>query len=145
MRSFIPFPSFYMSCCTLPKDSQGIAKFVFVKTFGFALLFIGLKHLMTVDGFAEFVAADLGPLAPLGSLWAYVYSVLLIVGGALYVLDKYAEYAAWCAGIALGSVVVGMLLKPLLGGAELGAVMPSVHNTWIWMLAYLMTLGCGKK
>ena len=131
-----------MPCCTLPKDSKGIASFVVRYAFGFALLLIGLKHLMTVDSFAGFVAADLGSLAPLGELWAYVYSIFLIGAGVLFIADMHRDVAAWMSGIALGSIVVGMLLKPLLGGVELGSVMPAVHNTWIWLLVYLMVVKC---
>jgi hypothetical protein len=131
-----------MSCCCLPKTTEGVGKFILRVTFGLALFLIGLKHLLTVGDFTSFVSADLGVLSPLGTLWAYIYSLLLVVGGALLVVDKYYQYAVWASGIALGSIVVGMLLKPLLGGADLGGVMPMVHNTWIWILVYFVVIKC---
>ena len=137
--------SMTVSCCSLPKDAKGVSTWVLRSAFGLALVFIGVKHLMTVDSFAGFVAQDLGILSPLGELWAYIYAILLVVGGVLFVLDIHREKAAWAAGIALGSIVVGMLLKPLLGGVELGSVMPAVHNTWIWLLVYGYVVCCNNK
>ena len=134
-----------MSCCSLPKDAKGVSAWVLRSAFGLALVFIGVKHLMTVDSFAGFVAQDLGVLSPLGELWAYIYSILLVVGGVLFVLDIHRDKAAWAAGVALGSIVVGMLLKPLLGGVELGSVMPAVHNTWIWLLVYGYVVCCNNS
>ena len=131
-----------MSCCSLPSHPKGVAGFVLRFSFGLSLLFVGLKHLMTIDGFSVFVAQDLGALAPLGQIWAYVYCVLLIAGGVLFVLGMYKDAAAWAAGLALGSIPVGMLLKPILGGVDLSAVMPAVHNTWIWVLVYFFVVKC---
>lgn len=128
-----------MSCPTSPKC---IAKLLLRVGFGLALLLVGVAHFQTFSGFQGMVADGLGPLKPLGSLWAYILPLLMIVGGGLIVAGKKSDIATWCAGIALVSIVVGMLLKTVIGGVPLEQMMATVHNTYLWLLIYLIVVKC---
>jgi uncharacterized membrane protein YphA (DoxX/SURF4 family) len=103
---------------------------------GVSLLFVGLNHYMTMDGFTGMVSGGLGPLTPLGTIWAYVLPGLMVVGGALLALGMYMDIGSWAAGIALASIPMGLLLKSVVGGVPLTDVMPMVHTTFIWILVY---------
>jgi hypothetical protein len=128
----------------LPTSPKCIAKLVLRVSFGGALALVGLTHLMDVSNFAPMVADGLGPLSPLGSLWGYILPLLQIVGGVLIVAKYRPDIATWAAGIALGSIVIGQLLKPVLGGVSLGdpMIMGAVNNTLLWLLVYLMVVKC---
>lgn len=110
--------------------------------FGGALALVGVAHYMTLSGFKSMVSDGLGPVAPLGTIWAYVLPALMIVGGVLIVFKKKPDVAAWAAGVSLASIAVGMLLKPVLGGVALSEVMPAVINAFIWLLVYAMVVKC---
>ncbi|PIP65619.1 hypothetical protein COU77_02355 [Candidatus Peregrinibacteria bacterium CG10_big_fil_rev_8_21_14_0_10_49_16] len=134
-----------MSCCgpcKLPSDPKCVAAWVLRITFGLSALFIGLSHYMTIGSFSAFTASGLGPLSPLGTLWAYIYPGLLVIGGALFVLRMYVNVAVWAIGVAFGSVIVGMLLKPLLGGIPLSEVMPATINMYIYFFVFLAASTC---
>ena len=77
-----------MNCPTSPKC---IAKLLLRVSFGAALLLVGVTHLQNLDGFKGMVSGDLGRLAPLGTLWAYIYPLLMIVGGGLIVAGKKSD------------------------------------------------------
>lgn len=129
------------SSCKLPCDSKGIACCIVRVTFGLSAILIGLAHYGAVQEFSGFVAMGLGPLAPLGMLWGYILPGLMVIGGALLVVGNSAV-SAWLLGIAFGSIIVGMLLKPLLGGTPLAEVMPATINAYIYLFAYLVTVKC---
>lgn len=83
------------------------------------------------------MASDgLGPLEFIGTIWSYILPALMIVGGALFAIGMYYEVAAWAAGVALGSIPVGMLLKPVLSGVALPDMMPAAINAFVWLLVY---------
>ena len=86
------------------------------------------------------VAGDLGPLTPLGNLWAYVLPILQVVGGGLILANKRPDVAVWCAGIALASIAVGMPLKAVVGGADLGGVMQAANNALLWLIVYALVV-----
>lgn len=123
---------------SLPQEPKAIAGLVLRLTFGLGILLVGLVHYQGISGFTGMVSQGLGPLSGLGTLWAYILPGLMVVGGALIVLRKYCHIATWCVTVALGSIVVGMLLKPVLSGnpAMLGEVMPAVNNAFIWLIFY---------
>lgn len=110
-------------------------------SFGLSLLLVGVSHYMTLDMFVSMTADGLGPLAFLGQIWAYVLPALMIVGGALLAIGMFEGLGAWAAGIALGSIPVGVLLKPVLGGVSLGDVMPLAVNAFLWLLVYAIVVG----
>jgi hypothetical protein len=119
-----------------PETPKGVASLALRLSFGISLLLVGLTHYMNFEPFQGMVVEGLGALEFLGMLWAYLLPALMIVGGALYTIGMYHEVAAWCAGLALGSIPVGMLLKPVLSGAPLPDVMAVAVNTFIWILVY---------
>ena len=124
------------------KDPKCSAKLALRLSFGLSLLFVGIAHYMTLEAFSAMVSDGLGPLEFLGTIWAYVLPALQIVGGALFAVGMYYEVASFTAGLALGSIPVGMLLKSMLSGVSLGDVMPMANNTFIWLLVYLMVVKC---
>lgn len=134
-----------MSCCT--KSPKCAAALALRLAFGLSLLLIGLAHYMTMAPFKGMVMSGLGPLEPLGALWALVLPALMIVGGALITVNMYMEIGALVAGVALASIPVGMLLKPILGGVALPDVMPAVINSFIWLIVYALVvkMSCCKK
>lgn len=125
-----------------PKSPKCIAKLCMRVAFGGALALVGVAHYMTLSTFKEMVAGGLGPIAMLGTVWAYVLPALMIVGGVLIVIKQKPDVAAWAAGVALASIAVGMLLKPVLGGVMLSEVMGAVNNSFIWLLVYAMVVKC---
>ena len=130
-----------MSCCN-PKDPKTAAALALRVSFGLSLLLVGVAHYMTLDMFSGMVADGLGPLTFLGQIWAYVLPALQIVGGALFAVGMYYEIASWTAGIALGSIPVGMLLKPVLSGVALPDMMPAAINAFIWLLVFGWVVKC---
>ncbi len=115
---------------------KGVAALALRLSFGLSLVLVGINHYMTMGGFSLMVTDGLGPLTFLGTLWAYVLPALMILGGALLAIGMYTEIGAWAAGLALGSIPVGMLLKPVLTGVALGDMMPVAVNTFVWILIY---------
>lgn len=109
-------------------------------SFGGALLLVGVAHYQGFAGFKGMVSGGLGPLAPLGTLWAYIFPLLMIVGGGLILAGKKSNIAAWCAGIALASIPVGMLLKTVIGGMPLEQMMGAVHMAFLWLLVYVLVV-----
>ncbi len=124
----------------LPHSPKGTAKLLLRVSFGVSLALIGLSHYMTLSVFTGMVSDGLGPLSGLGTLWSYVLPALEIVGGVLLVAGYREDIGAWAAGVALASISIGLLLKPVFGGAALGDVMPGVTDTLLWLLAYFFVV-----
>ena len=122
-------------CCDM-RNPKVAMKMVFTVSFGLSLLLVGIAHYMSLSDFMGMVSGGLGALTILGTIWAYVLPALMIVGGALYVVGMRPDIAAWTAGVALGSIPVGMLLKTVLGGVALGEMMPHAINAFIWLIIY---------
>ncbi|MDP6561665.1 MAG: hypothetical protein QF793_01945 [Candidatus Peribacteraceae bacterium] len=121
-------------------DPKCAAKLALRVSFGLSLLLVGVAHYMNFEMFAGMTAEDLGALEFAGQIWAYVLPALQIVGGALFAVGMYYEIAAWTSGVALASIPVGMLLKPVLAGASLPGVMPHVINAFIWLVIYALVV-----
>lgn len=113
-------------------------------SFGVSLLLVGLTHYMTMTPFKAMVMEGLGPLEPLGALWALLLPGLMIIGGALMAVGMYMEVAAWASGLALGSIPVGMLLKPVVGGVALPDVMPAAINAFLWLIVFVLVVKCSS-
>lgn len=109
-------------------------------SFGLSLLLVGIAHYMSLEMFSGMVSDGLGALTLVGTIWAYILPALMIVGGALFAVGMYYEVASWTTGLALGSIPVGMLLKPVLSGIPLPDVMPMAINAFIWILVYVMVV-----
>ncbi|MDA1208823.1 MAG: hypothetical protein O2904_02205 [bacterium] len=129
-----------MSCCT--SSPKGIAALCLRVSFGLSLLFVGLAHYMTMAGFKAMAMEGLGPLEPIGALWALILPALMIVGGALLAVGMYTEIAAWAGGVALGSIPAGMLLKAVVGGVQLPSLMPAAINGFIWLIVFMLVIKC---
>mgnify|MGYP006865008812 CR=1 FL=1 len=128
-----------MSCCNL-NDPKTAAKLVLRVSFGLSLLLVGISHYMNLEMFMAMTSDGLGPLEFLGTVWAYILPALQIVGGALFAVGMYYEIAAWSSGVALGSIPVGMLLKPVLSSVALPDMMPAAINAFIWLLVYVLVV-----
>jgi hypothetical protein len=122
------------SCC--PKSAKGIAALCLRVSFGLSLLFVGIAHYMNLSMFTGMVRDGLGALSVFGTLWAYVLPALMIVGGALFVVNRYREIGTWAAGVALGSIPAGMLLKSVVSGASLADTMPAAINAFVWLIVF---------
>ncbi len=124
------------------------AKIVLRVSFGLSLLFVGIVHYMTFTVFSAMVSDGLGVLSILGTIWAFILPALMILGGALFAIGMFMEYASWAAGIALGSIAAGMLIKPVLSATPLPDVMPAAVNALVWLLVYAwvvkMNSCCGE-
>ena len=125
---------------SLPQSPKCIASLVLRVSFGVALLLVGLTHYMVFEPFLGMTREGLGALEPLGSIWAYILPALYIVGGALLALGRYTNIGAWAAGVALGSIPIGMMLKPVLSGAALPDMMPPTVNAFIWLIVYILVI-----
>lgn len=132
-----------MSCCDW-KSPKGAACLALRLSFSLALLFHGIALLKGLGDFTGMVSSGLGPLSPLGMLWAYVLPVLMIVGGALLAVGKYTLYGAWAAGLALASIAPGMLLKPILSDTSGGEAMASANMAFMWLLVYYFAVKCAS-
>ncbi|MDD5026246.1 MAG: hypothetical protein PHH13_02595 [Candidatus Peribacteraceae bacterium] len=126
----------------LPKSPMGIATVVVRVSFGVALLCVGLTHYMAFGGFVTMAREGMGFLEPVAMLWAYILPALMILGGALFTIGMYAEIAAWAAGLALASIPVGMLLRPVLSGVSMADVMPAAINAFIWLIVFVLVVRC---
>ena len=135
-----------MSCST--SSPKRVAALAIRLSFGLTLLLVGIDHVLNQPGFATgMVASNLGSLEPLGQIWGYVLPILQIVGGACIATGMYLNLGVWSAGLALGSIPVGMTLKALLSESTLPDVMPMVNNTYIWLLLFVLvvkTSCCGS-
>ncbi|HLD08397.1 MAG TPA: hypothetical protein VJB60_05020 [Candidatus Peribacterales bacterium] len=125
----------------LPPSPKCAAKILLRVSFGVALALVGVNHYMTISTFAPFVAGGLGPIDGLGTLWAYILPALMIVGGALLAAGYREDIGVYASGVALASIVIGMLLKPVFGDpASLGTVMPAVNDAFLWLLVYFFVV-----
>ena len=135
------FPLFRMSCC-LPGSAKGIAAMLLRISFGLGIMLIGIEHYQEFAAFSTMVTSDLGVLTLAGKLWAILFPAFLIIGGALFVWNRYCNAGAWFAGLALGSIPVGMLLKAVVGGLELGIAMQAAMNALLWLIVYWLVVKC---
>ena len=126
----------------IPTTHKGIAVLALRLSFGLSLLLIGIAHYLDLQNYMVMVRDGLGSFEPLGTLWAYILPALMIAGGASLASNMYTKYGAWFAGIALGSIPVGMMLKPVLTNASLIDVMPGVINAYVWLLVYFFVVKC---
>ena len=123
-----------------PKSPKCIVALCLRVSFGLSLLFVGIAHYLTISAFRGMVSDGLGAVSLLGSLWAYVMPALMIVGGALLVLDKRRDIEAWASSLALGSIPAGMLLKSVIGGVSLADTMPAAINAFVWIALYILVM-----
>lgn len=134
-------------CC--PTSPKCVSRYLLKVGFGGALLLFGIAHYLNFQGFSGDVTGGFtGVLAGLATLWAYVLPALMIVGGALLIANYRLDIAAWCGGLALASIAIGMSLKAVLGTSGLGEVAPAVHWALVWLLVYLFAIkccGCASK
>ena len=130
-------------CGTFCHSPKGIIGMLLRISFCLSLIFVGLAHYMQIDAFKGMVATGLGPVAPLGMLWAYVMPGLLIVGGFLMLIGQYVDIGVWAAGIGVASIPAGMLLKSVVGGVSLAETMPAAINAFIWLLVFVWVVKCG--
>lgn len=122
------------------KNPKTAAKLCLRVGFGLSLLLVGITHYMTLEMFMAMTSDGLGALEFLGTIWAYVLPALMIIGGALFTVGMYYEIASWASGVALASIPVGMLLKPVLSGVGLPDMMPAAVNAFVWILVYFMVV-----
>lgn len=135
-----------IGCLSSPKK---VARTLLRVFFGFSLLCVGIVHYKTIGEFSAFVGDGLGPLTMLGVAWGYILPALMIVGGALFVIGMFPVWATLAAGLALGSIPAGILLKSVLTDMSLGDTMPGAINAFTWLIVYMFAIkafcGCGNK
>ena len=130
-----------MNCVfSIPKNPKAIIGTVLRITFGFAILFIGVSHYQGIGEFVGMTTSELGPLSFFGAVWAHILPALMIIGGALFVLKKKPVISTWCITIALASIVVGMLLKPVISGnpGMLGSAMSMAQSAFMWLIFFVI-------
>ena len=128
-------------CICCPTSGKCVAKSLLRIGFGATLALYGVEHYMHFSAFAGMTTMGFsGILMSLAQLWAYVLPLLMIVGGVLLVIPYRIDIAAWCGGVALASIAIGMMLKTVLGTAALGDVGMGVNNALIWLLIYLFAV-----
>ncbi len=128
-----------------PRKTDCIIALILRVSFGLSLFLVGLSHYLTFKAFQSMTADGLGPLESLGSLWAFILPALMIIGGALFVIGLFREIAVWTAGVALGSIPAGMLLKPVLSGASLAIMIEPVINAFIWMIVLALVVKMSER
>lgn len=140
MQAFLPLHSMFFGI----SSKKSVAGLLIRISFGLALLFHGITlYKGGAANFAAMTASDLGPLSPLGQVWGYILPALMIVGGALFVVGLLPYYATWIAGVALGSIPAGVLLKPILGSLDQGLAMQMTINALIWLLVFAVAVRFG--
>ncbi len=128
-------------CICCPKSPKCVAKSLLRIGFGATLALYGVAHYLDLQGFVGMTASGFsGVLGSLAQLWAYVLPLLMIVGGGFLVVPYRTDIAAWCAGVALASIAIGMTLKVVLGNESLVNVGAFVNNALIWLLIYFFAV-----
>jgi len=113
--------------------------------FGVTLALYGAAHYKDFTAFSGMTTAGFtGVLASLATLWAYVLPLLMIVGGLSLAIPYRRDIGAWCGGVALASIAIGMSLKAVLGTQTLMDVGGTVSNTLVWLLIYLFAVKSGS-
>lgn len=107
-------------------------------TMGITMLLMGIAAFRNFAPFSALVVDDLGSLSFLGTIWAYLLPALLIFGGSMLAIGRYASVAAITGGIAFGSVPVGLMLKNTFGGAPLPDVAAAAYPAIIWLVAFYL-------
>ncbi len=128
-------------------SSKKIAGCFLRVVFGLSLLLIGIGHYMSLASLSTMISDGLGPLAGIGSIWAYIMPALEIIAGITLTINMYRPAGAWAAGLAFGSMAIGTLAKTLLSGADLGAGMGMAQVSLLWLLFLYFALkssGCGS-
>lgn len=130
-------------------STKDVSRLLLRVFFGLSLIFVGLAHYKTIVDFASFVGEGLGPLTPVGVAWGYILPGLMILGGAMFVIGKWPIVGVWAAGLALGSIPAGVLLKSVITDMTLGDTMPGAINAFTWLIVYMFAVkafcGCDKK
>lgn len=129
-------------CC--PTSPKCVSRCLLKIAFGGALALFGLAHYLDMQGFVAMVTGGFtGVLFALAKLWAYILPALMIIGGALLIANYRLDVAAWCAGIALASIAIGMPLKAVLGTTGLTVeIGQAVNNALLWLLIYVFVVKC---
>ncbi len=138
-----------MCCRGLLSSPKEVSRTLLRVFFGLSLFCVGVVHYKTIGEFSAFVGDGLGPLTMVGVAWGYVLPALMIIGGALFVIGMFPVWAVWAAGLALGSIPAGILLKSVVTDMSLGDTMPGAINAFTWLIVYMFAAkafcGCNKK
>jgi hypothetical protein len=137
-----------MDCANSPKH---IAKLGLRISLGLAVALIGIDHLLNIGEFPQMVAAGLGPLEPAGLAWGYILPFLELVGGLMVAFNFQPDKGMWLFVIALGSIVVGMVLKGILASTTLvspdeafplDSAMGIAQATSLWLIGAVLASSC---
>jgi len=135
-------------CICCPTSSKCVSKGLLRIGFGATLALYGLEHYMHFQAFSGMTTAGFsGVLMSLAGLWAYVLPALMIVGGVLLVVPYRKDIAAWCAGVALASIAIGLSLKLVIGALAPELAMQvgmGVNFALLWLLIFSFAVkgGC---
>ncbi len=100
------------------------------------MLLIGISLYRDFAPFWGNVTVGLGRAETFGTIWAYILPGLFIFSGGMMIIGRYSFIPAWTAGIALGSIPVGMSLKTLMTNFPLPDVLEFVSPMFVWLLVY---------
>lgn len=107
---------------------------------GLPMILIGISEYRDFAPFSANVTDGLGSLQMFGTVWAFLLPGLLILGGGMLIVGRYSFVAAWVGGIALGSIPAGLLLKTVMTGLPLPAMLREVSPVMIWIIAFYFAL-----
>lgn len=107
---------------------------------GACLVLIGIAEYRDFAPFVANVTDGLGPVAFVGQLWAFLLPALLIFSGGMLAVGRYSYLAAWTGGIALGSIPVGLILKTVMTGLPLPAMLAEAYPSIVWLIAFYLAV-----
>ncbi len=116
------------------KSPTWILNFSLRASLGVTLVIFGISFYRDFAPFHANVTDGLGGIEFLGTLWTYLLPALFIFAGGLLLIGRYAFITAWIAGIALGSIPVGMALKVLMTNYPLEGALTFIYPIFIWLL-----------
>ena len=127
-----------MCCMNFFRSPKCVAAGLLRIGFGLTLLLIGLSEAMSLAEFQVSLAGGLGPLVPLGIAVAYAVPGLMMLGGLLLIADLFPAVSVLAAGLSLIIIPVIALLKSMISHVPLEDVMPTVLNSFLWLLVYIL-------
>lgn len=122
------------------KSASETSNLVLRVPLGIAMILIGASAYRDFAPFVANITDGLGWASSFGYVWAFILPALMIFGGGMLAIGRYAYVAALTGGIALGSVPVGLILKNIITGVPLPDMMAASYPTLVWMVAFYLAL-----
>lgn len=107
---------------------------------GVTMVLIGISEYRDFAPFVFSVTDGLGWMSGVGTVFAYIMPALLIFGGGMLAVGRYAFVAAWAGGIALGIIPVALVLKTVMTGSPLPNMLTAAYPPVVWIIAFYLAL-----